>query len=86
MKKYKILKTISGVKPGDLHATLFEKDSEHHIDDDLASQLYDQGAVDLIEDGQADEIEDKSDEKSKGAAPANKNRGAAPSNKNKVAE
>jgi hypothetical protein len=86
MKKYKILNTVSGVKPGDLHPTVFEKDSEHHIDDDLASQLYDQGAIDLIEDAQADETDDKSEEKSKGAAPSNKNRGAAPSNKAKVAE
>jgi hypothetical protein len=84
MKKYRIIRTVPGVRPGELHPFLFEEGTEHHIDDDLASQFFDQGAVEMIEDGEPSE--EKPEEKSRGAAPSNKNRGAAPSNKSKAAE
>ena len=87
MKKYRMLKTIPGVRPGELHPFIFEKDSVHHIDDDLASQFFDQGVVEMIDEEATEEkTEEMPEEKSKGPAPANKNRGAAPSNKSRTAE
>ncbi len=79
MQKYRILKTVPGVRQGELHPFVFEKDSEHPIDDDLAAQFYEMGVIDKCDEEAVGE-----EEKSKGDAPSNKAKKAAPENKAKA--
>lgn len=81
MQKYRMLKSVKGVHDGQLHPVDFHEGTVHPIGDSLAQQFIELGAVELVEEEDTEE-----QEKSAGAAPANKSKAAAPANKSKKSE